>query len=296
MSAGAPASPPARAASIAAAASVAAAWQAAVQNGLGRIDAQALLAHVLGLPVERARAWLLAHDTDPLPAAAAARYAELAGRRAHGEPLAYLVGEKEFFGLRLAVSPAVLVPRPDTETLVDWALELARPWPIPRLADLGTGSGAIALALRQALPAADVCAVDISEAALAVARLNGERLGLPVRWLHGSWWQAFAGQPEARFDLVVSNPPYIAEDDPHLPALRHEPRGALTAGPRGLDDLAQIVAGAPAHLEEGGWLLMEHGHEQAAAVQQLLGEAGFRSIATRHDLAGRPRCTGGRRR
>ncbi|MCW7537151.1 peptide chain release factor N(5)-glutamine methyltransferase [Aquabacterium sp. A7-Y] len=276
-------------------ASVAETWRAGQRLGLERLDAQALLAHVLGLPAERARAWLLAHDSDPVPADAAARYAALAARRAAGEPLAYLVGEKEFYGLRLAVSPAVLVPRPDTETLVEWALELARPLLAARIADLGTGSGAIVLALAAQLPGARLTAVERSPEALAVARANGERLGLPVRWLHGSWWRPFAGQPHERFELAVSNPPYIAEGDPHLDALRHEPRQALTAGERGLDDLADIIAGAADHLAPGGWLLLEHGHEQASEVQALLRQAGFVDVATRRDLGGQPRCTGGRR-
>ncbi|PPE69025.1 peptide chain release factor N(5)-glutamine methyltransferase [Caldimonas thermodepolymerans] len=270
---------------------VAQAWQAAVQRGLERIDAQALLAHVLDLPPGRARAWLLAHDTDPLPPAQLARYEALVQRRATGEPLAYLVGTREFYGLTLAVTPAVLVPRPDTETLVDWAVELLRPLPAPRVADLGTGSGAIALALKHSLPQAEVSAVDLSAEALAVARANGERLGLAVQWLHGSWLEPLAGR---RLEMIVSNPPYIADGDPHLPALQHEPERALTSGPDGLDDLRRIVAAAPHHLLPGGWLLLEHGHDQAEAVQALLREAGFQRIQTRHDLGHRPRCTGGR--
>ncbi|AKJ31288.1 peptide chain release factor N(5)-glutamine methyltransferase [Caldimonas brevitalea] len=278
-----------------AAVTMAAAWASAVQRGLERLDAQLLLAHLLGLPAARARAWLLAHDTDPLAPAVASRYAELVERRLDGVPLAYLVGEKEFYGLRLAVSPEVLVPRPDTETLVAWAVELAQPLPAPRLADLGTGSGAIALALKHLLPHAEVTATDLSPAALAVARGNGERLGLPVRWRQGCWWEALAGEAdEQHYDVVASNPPYIAERDPHLAALRHEPLQALASGPLGLDALRQIVAGAPDHLTDGGWLLFEHGHEQADDVQALLRKAGFVDVSTRVDLAGRPRCTGGR--
>lgn len=276
------------------ASNVAQAWQAASRLGLERLDAQALLAHVLGLPPERARAWLLAHDTDPLPPERLARYAELVQRRATGEPLAYLVGEKEFFGLRLAVTPAVLVPRPDTETLVEWAVELLQAQPAPRVVDLGTGSGAIALSLKHALPHADVSAVDLSAAALVVARRNGERLGLPVRWLQGSWFEPLDAEAPPCFDLIVSNPPYIAQDDPHLAALQHEPQLALGSGPDGLDALRHIVARAAAHLQPGGWLLLEHGHEQDADVRGLLQAAGFDAVSTRHDLAGRPRCTGGR--
>jgi release factor glutamine methyltransferase len=275
------------------ASNVAQAWQAATRLGLERLDAQALLAHVLGLPPERSRAWLLAHDTDLLPPERLARYAELVQRRAAGEPLAYLVGEKEFFGLNLAVTPAVLVPRPDTETLVEWAVELLQAQPAPRVVDLGTGSGAIALSLKHALPHADVTAVDLSGAALAVARRNGERLGLPVRWLQGSWFEPLGAAAPPGFDLIVSNPPYIAQDDPHLAALQHEPQLALGSGPEGLDALRHIASHATAHLRPGGWLLLEHGHEQDAHVQGLLQAAGFDAVSTRRDLAGRPRCTGG---
>lgn len=273
---------------------VAQAWTDATRLGLERLDAQALLAHVLGVPPERSRAWLHAHDNDPLPPGTLARYMALVQRRTHGEPLAYLVGEKEFYGLRLAVTPAVLVPRPDTETLVEWALELLRQRPAPRVVDLGTGSGAIALSLKHALPHADVSAVDLSEAALAVARTNGRHLGLDVRWLQGSWYEPLDGVAPPHFDVIVSNPPYIAQDDPHLAALQHEPQLALGSGPEGLDALRHIVAGAPPHLQPGSWLLLEHGHEQGEAVRTLLSQAGFQAVATRRDLAGRPRCTGGR--
>lgn len=254
------------------------------EAGVARLDAQLLLTHHL----KQGRAWLLAHDDAPLGAAQAAFEADLV-RRAAGVPLAYLVGEREFRGLPLAVSPAVLVPRPETEHLVDWALELATP--DAGIVDLGTGSGAIALALAQALPAARITATDASTEALAVARANAARLGLAVEFVHGSWWQPLAGR---RFDLVVSNPPYIAGDDPHLAALVHEPRTALTPEGDGLAALRDIVAGAPMHLRPGAWLLLEHGYDQAAAVQALLAAAGFEAIATRHDLAGQPRCTGGR--
>ncbi|MFO1339722.1 MAG: peptide chain release factor N(5)-glutamine methyltransferase [Burkholderiaceae bacterium] len=272
-------------------ASIGAALARGREAGLDRLDALLLLGHVLG----RDRTWLIAHDDDDLPAAAATRYAALCARRAAGEPLAYLVGEREFHGLGLQVSPAVLVPRPDTETLVDWALDLlagdlaGRPG--PTVVDLGTGSGAIALAVKHGRPAAAVDAVDLSEAALAVARGNAERLGLPVRFHAGSWWQALAGR---RFDLALSNPPYIASGDPHLAALAHEPTLALTPGGDGLDAIRAIVAGAPAHLAPGAWLLLEHGWDQAAAVAGLLGAAGFASIGHRQDLAGHTRCTGGR--
>lgn len=257
--------------------------------GLERLDAQTLLAHALRQP----RAWLIAHDDALLSAAQLRHFAADCRRRAEGEPLAYLLGEREFHGLRLQVNPAVLVPRPDTETLVDWALELLATMPTqaPTVADLGTGSGAIALAVKHACPAARVCAVELSAPALAVARANAEGLGLRVEWLAGSWWQPLRGR---RFDMALSNPPYVAEGDPHLPALRHEPLQALSPGGDGLSALREIVQGAPAHLADGGWLLLEHGYDQATAVRDMLRSSNFDGIATRTDLAGRPRCSGGR--
>ena len=262
---------------------------AAVALGVERLDAQLLLLHVLGRgPGERA--WLLAHDADPLAPPARDAYLALARRRADGEPAAYLTGEKEFFGLSLAVDARVLVPRPDTETLVEWAIELLRDRPAPRVIDLGTGSGAIALALQAQRPDAQVEAVDRSAEALEVARANGARLQLPVRFRRAHWLEG-AG----RYDLIASNPPYVAADDPHLPALRHEPVSALAAGPDGLDDLRVIVAAAPAHLVPGGWLVLEHGWDQAEAVRRLLTDAGFVQVGSRPDLAGIPRCSGGRR-
>jgi release factor glutamine methyltransferase len=272
---------------VSAAATVATALQAARRAGVDRLDARLLLGHALGRPP----GWLLAHDDAALDAAQQARYAELLARRAAGEPVAYLLGSKEFFGLELAVGPEVLVPRPDTETLVEWALERLLPEASSRVLDLGTGSGAIALALARHRPRARVAAVDASPTTLALAAANGRRLGLPVEWLHGDWFSPVAGR---RFELVVSNPPYVAERDPHLAALVHEPRGALASGPDGLDALRAIVRAAPAHLEPGGWLLLEHGHDQAPAVAGLLAAVGFTEISSRRDLAGRWRCTGGR--
>ncbi len=254
--------------------------------GVERLDAQLLLAHAL----QRPRAWLIAHDDEPLAPDLAAAYAAALAERAAGQPLAYLVGTKEFHGLILEVTPAVLVPRPETEWLVDWAVSIAPPQ--AALVDLGTGSGAIALSLAQALPGARVTATDASEAALAVARRNGERLGLAVQWRAGDWWAPLAGQ---RFDIALSNPPYIAGDDPHLAALAHEPRGALTPGGDGLAALRAICAGAAEHLHPGGWLLLEHGFDQGDAVRRLLAGAGFTAVETRLDLAGLPRCSGARR-
>lgn len=254
-------------------------------QGLSRLDAQLLLAHVL----QRPRAWLLAHDDEPLDEGQAALFGALCARRGDDEPLAYLTGEREFHGLRLAVGPDVLVPRPETEHLVEWALERLAGLEAPTVADLGTGGGAIALALAQACPRAAITAVERSPQALAVACANGARLGLAVQWLAGDWWQPLAGR---RFDLIVSNPPYIAEGDGHLPALRHEPRAALTSGPDGLDDLRVIAAGAADHLAPGGWLLLEHGHDQGAAVRALLAQHGLVGAVTRQDLAGLDRCSG----
>lgn len=256
--------------------------------GLDRLDAQLLLSAAL----KQNRAWLISHDDAPLAPAMAAKLSEQMAQRAAGMPLAYLLGEQEFHGLLLTVTPDTLVPRPDTETLVDWALELlARMAGEPRLVDLGTGSGAIALAIKAGCAQAHVSAVDLSVAALAVARGNAQRLGLDVSFLQGDWWQPLAGQ---RFDIIVSNPPYIAGGDPHLPALRHEPIGALTPGGDGLSDLLILIDGAPDHLAPGGWLLLEHGYDQAAAVAAALHARGFVDLALRLDLGGQPRVSAGR--
>lgn len=259
--------------------------QAARAAGVARLDAQLLAAHVLARP----RTWLLAHEDAPVAADLAVRLDALVQRRARGVPLAYLVGEREFHGLALRVTPDVLVPRPDTETLVDWALELLDPSRPAAVADLGTGSGAIALALQQQRPHWEVLGVDASAAALQVAQANGARLGLPVRWQHAHWLQ----QVEGRWDGIVSNPPYIRADDEHLRALQHEPQQALVSGVDGLQDLRQIITQATARLRPGGWLLLEHGYDQAAPVRSLLQVAGFRAVSTRCDLAGHERCSAG---
>lgn len=256
--------------------------------GLARIDAQLLLLHTVGRTGSD-RAWLLAHDTDALAPAPHAQFLALCQRRAAGEPVAYLTGHKEFYGLPLQVDARVLDPRPDTETLVDWALEVMAPLPAPRVADLGTGSGAIALALQSQRPTARVLAVDASSDALAVARANGERLGLPVQCVQSDWLAGVDGV----FDAIVSNPPYIPSGDPHLAALTHEPLQALASGGDGLADLRTIVAQAPAHLAPGGWLLLEHGYDQAEAVRALLTQRGFVQVQSHNDLAGIARCTGG---
>ena len=270
-------------------------------RGLERLDAQLLLLQALARP-DHQRAWLLAHDTDPVDAATLERLDALALRRLQGEPLAYLSGRKDFFGLTLLVDARVLVPRPDTETLVDWALEVldeasAQAAPAQALTlralDLGTGSGAIALALKASRPALQVDATDYSADALAVAQTNAQRLGLALQFHQGSWLAALPGST-ARFDLIVSNPPYIAAQDPHLPALAHEPLQALVSGADGLDDLRQIIVQAGAHLQPGGWLLLEHGYDQATAVRRLLEIAGLQDVQSRKDLHGIERCSGGR--
>lgn len=274
----------------AAPATVAQALRAIAALGIDRLDAQLLLLHTLERPVHE-RAWLLAHDDDALPAGTWLAVAALCARRRAGEPVAYLLGEKEFHGLPLRVDARVLVPRPDTETLVDWALEVTQGRDRPSVLDLGTGSGAIALALQHARPDAVVDAVDASADALAVARGNARRLGLPVRFAQADWLTGAA----SGYDLIVSNPPYIAAGDPHLPALAHEPASALVSGADGLDDIRRIVGDAPGHLAPGGWLLLEHGHDQAAAVRGLLAATGFEAVQSRQDLAGIERCSGARR-
>jgi release factor glutamine methyltransferase len=265
--------------------SVAQALHEARALGVDRLDTLMLLGDTLAC----SRTWLLAHDDAMLSAEQSTRLRARLARRASGEPLAYLLGEKEFHGLMLHVDSNVLVPRPDTEVLVDWAIELLTKAPAQNVIDLGTGSGAIALAVKHAQPIATVTATDLSPAALRVAKANASRLALDVEFIESSWWQ---GVPQRRFHLVLSNPPYIAAGDPHLAALGHEPALALTPGGDGLDAMRSIVAGATARLEPGGWLLLEHGFDQADAVQTLLRVHGFVGIQTRQDLAGQPRCSG----
>ena len=265
--------------------------------GLDRLDTHLLLLHTLGKPGS-ARAWLLTHDTEVLTQDVAQRFRALSQRRAGGEPLAYLVGNKEFFGLELQVDARVLVPRPDTETLVQWALDvlkLSGQPTTPKVLDLGTGSGAIALAIAHTLLAekrsVHVIAVDASDGALSVARRNSEILQLSqsLEFINSNWFEKVSG----KFCLIVSNPPYITNTDPHLEALVHEPLTALTAGADGLDDIRQIIEQAPPHLEPGGWLLLEHGYNQAPAVQALLVQRGFMQVQGQLDLNGITRCSGG---
>ena len=268
---------------------VAQALREAQVKGLERIDAQMLLLHTLGQPLNH-RAWLLTHDTDPMTAESLAQFRGLYERRLAGEPTAYLTGVKEFWGLPLQIDARVLDPRADTETLVSWALETIAPIAQPRIVDLGTGSGAIALAIQSERPDATVLAIDASADALAVAQANAERLQLPVQFAQSHWLQNVVQGP---FDLIVSNPPYIAAADPHLAALTHEPLSALASGADGLDDIRTIIDEARTQLKPAGWLLLEHGWDQSAAVQQLLNAAGFSEVQSKADLAGIARCTGG---
>lgn len=253
------------------------------------LEAHLLLGHALG----RSRSWLVAHGREPIPAEALTGFEALLRRRLDGEPVAYLLGRREFFGLELLVTPEVLIPRPETELLVELALAHL-PGAVQRsVLDLGTGSGAVALAIAGERPKAAVTAVDALGGALAVAQANARRLGLDrVRFLLGDWFSPFAAGE--RFDLIVGNPPYVAADDPHLAALRFEPRQALAAGPDGLDALRTIIATAPKHLAPGGVLLLEHGHDQGAACRDLFAQAGFGEIATHRDLSGLERVTLGR--
>ncbi|QNR96814.1 peptide chain release factor N(5)-glutamine methyltransferase [Stenotrophomonas sp. 169] len=256
-----------------------------------RHEAELLLLHTL----QCARSWLFAHAADALGDADRARFSALVARRAEGEPVAYLTGRRGFWTLDLDVDGATLIPRPETELLVELALArlpLDRPLEV---ADLGTGSGAIALAVASERPNARVLATDFSEAALAVAARNAQRHALTtVRFAHGSWLVPLQGQ---RFDLIASNPPYIRSDDPHLQQgdLRFEPATALASGEDGLADIRLLVAGAMQHLHAGGWLLLEHGWDQGAAIRLLLQQAGWDAVETVQDLEQRDRVTLGRR-
>jgi release factor glutamine methyltransferase len=268
--------------------------QRAASLGLARLDSQMLLLHACGQDALN-RAWLAAHGQDALTAQQASLAEEYFKRRLAGEPVAYITGFKEFYGLRLNVDNRVLDPRDDTETLVDWALELLHADRAAQVLDLGTGSGAIALAIQSQRPQMQVTATDASADALAVASANAIRLGLPVQFIQAKAEQAnwFATLQNHRFDLIASNPPYIAEGDAHLSTLTHEPALALTSGKDGLGAIRSIIAHAAQHLQPNGWLLLEHGYDQASAVQSLLLKQGFTQIQTRADLSGQPRCTGG---
>lgn len=266
--------------------------QALAQAGVAPIDAQVLLAQVLRAD----RAWLIAHATDALAHAQAEQFFALARQRRDGEPVAYLTGWREFWGLSLAVDRSVLIPRPETETLVDCALRrLPADRPLDVL-DLGTGSGAIALAIAHERPRAEVLATDRSAAALVVARKNADRMKLAnVRWLQSDWYAGLPGDG-ARFELIASNPPYVADGDAHLREgdVRFEPPAALRAGADGLDALRVIIGGARQRLVEGGALVVEHGHDQAGAVRDLMLDAGLSDVESLRDLAGIPRVAAAR--
>jgi release factor glutamine methyltransferase len=253
-------------------------------SGIDAREARLLLASATGF----SEASVIAFPEREIPRKTEDLYRQMTARRAAGEPVAYILGRKEFYGLELAVSPAVLIPRPETELLVDLALQ----HDFSSVLDLGTGSGAIALALKRQRPATRVVAVEASAASLAVARRNAAKHSLDVDFRHGRWFEPLAGE---RFDLIVSNPPYVADGDPHLEALRHEPQGALVAGADGLDAIREIVRGVAAHLSPGGRLLIEHGMGQEDAVCRLLAASGLEDVRTWPDLAGIPRVSGGRR-
>lgn len=253
-------------------------------------DARVLLAHAIG----RSPAWLFAHGDTPVDEAVSGMFETLVKARAAGQPVAYLTGRRGFWRFDLAVSPDTLIPRPETELLVEQALERLPAGAGLRIADLGTGSGAIALALAHERPQARVVAVDVSAGALDVARANAAALHLEnIEFREGDWLQPLAGE---HFDLIASNPPYIADNDPHLREgdLRYEPASALASGRDGLDAIRTIIDDAPAHLQIGGWLLFEHGWEQGASVRALLEIAGFDAVATHRDLEDRDRVTIGR--
>ncbi|WP_269496631.1 peptide chain release factor N(5)-glutamine methyltransferase [Castellaniella sp. S9] len=257
---------------------------------LPRLEAHMLWQQVLGVP----RSWLIAHDTDPLDPAHLAAYEALEARRAAGEPMAYILGRREFLGREFRVTPDVLIPRPETEQLVEAALEAVAGCAAPRVLDLGTGSGAVAVSVALARPDARVDATDVSPAALAIAAENARALGASLQFFHGNWYDSRLGSPQ--YDLIVSNPPYIHARDPHLGQgdLRFEPPTALTDGADGLSALRAIIDGAPRYLAPSGTVCVEHGWDQAGAVRRLLRRRGFADIASLRDLAGIERVTRGR--
>lgn len=260
----------------------------AAQSAIRR-DAELLLLHCLG---RDDRSWLIAHDTDELSQAVLAEFEGLCQQRHTGTPLAYLLGYREFWSLKLKVSADVLIPRPETEYLVEWALEIVSEQDTRSLLDLGTGSGAIALAVKSVCPQLDVTATDTSARALAVAGENAVTHGLDIELRESDWLKSLK---DRRWSLIVSNPPYIAANDSHLAAgdLQFEPTQALTDGEDGLAAIRTIIGESPPHLELGGWLLLEHGYDQASDVAELMVSRGFKRVTLRHDLAGRPRVTGG---
>ena len=263
--------------------------QAMAASALDAVDARVLMRHALDVDA----AWLIAHATDVLTAGQQAAFSALAARRRGGAPVAYITGTREFYGREFAVTPAVLIPRPETELLVEWALEKITPRADARVLDLGTGSGCIAISIACERPRANVMAVDQSESALEVARGNAQRHAIGnVGFLRSDWFSALGAQ---RFDCIVANPPYIAEGDAHLAQgdLRFEPAAALSSGRDGLDAIRLIVAQATPYLQAGGWLALEHGYDQAVQCRQLLEEAGYTQVFSQRDLAGIERISGG---
>ena len=260
------------------------------QCGLPALEARMLAARVLA----KNSAWLIAHAEESASVETEKAFAALAERRRRGEPVAYVLGVREFYGLEFEVTRAVLIPRPETELLVELALARIPAGEAVRVLDLGTGSGAIAVALAKERPQARLTAVDVDYAALSVARANAKRHGASVRFFCGNWFGALPGES---FDLIVSNPPYVAAGDPHLALgdLRFEPQRALVGGADGLDCIRAIVASAGAHLGPGAWLLFEHGYDQAGACRALLDAEGYREVQSWPDLAGIPRVSGGRK-
>ena len=262
--------------------------QLLAESGLPPLEARMLLERVL----EKTRAWLIAHADEVVDTEGEQAFAALAERRRRGEPIAYILAKREFYGLEFQVTRAVLIPRPETELLVELALARIPENTTQRVLDLGTGSGAIAVALAKARPQARLTAVDVDYAALSIARANAKRHGVSVRFFCGDWFGALPGE---RFDLIVSNPPYVAAGDPHLGLgdVRFEPQRALLGGADGLDCIRAIVASALAHLNPGAWLLFEHGYDQAAACRALLEAQGYGEVQSWPDLAGIPRVSGG---
>lgn len=252
-----------------------------------RLEVRVLLGHVLGVD----RTWLIAHERDPLQPEAIARYEELLGRRLAGEPIAYILGEKEFYGRMFKVTSDVLIPRPETELLVELAVARCRATASSKILDLGTGSGCIAITLALECPAAQITAVEESRAALEIARQNAAISGVDIEFVQSRWFESLG---DRQFDIIVTNPPYIAPGDPHLLQgdVRHEPAGALVAKNKGLADIEEIVAQSKQHLRPGGAILLEHGYDQAEAVRELLVKTGFAEPETWRDLAGMERATG----
>lgn len=252
-----------------------------------RLEVRVLLGHVLGVD----RTWLIAHERDPLQPEAIARYEELLGRRLEGEPIAYILGEKEFYGRMFKVTPDVLIPRPETELLVELAMTPCRARASSKILDLGTGSGCIAITLALECPSAQVTAVEESSPALEIARQNAAKSGVDIEFVRSRWFESLG---DRQFDIIVANPPYVAPGDPHLLQgdVGHEPVGALVAGNKGLADIQEIVAQSRQHLRPGGALLLEHGYDQAGVVRELLIKTGYAQPETWRDLAGIERATG----